>query len=278
MDWLIGLGLRAGFGLLRLMGPRFGPAFGAFLARNLGPITPAHRIARDNIAAAFPEKSVAERAAILTEAWDNLGRTACEYVHMDRIWDFDPENPKPDGLISASAETGAIYERLRDDGKPAIVFSAHLANWELPAISAAKHGLPSAVLYRTPNNPHIARDVVALRTAHRLPRHGHAFCSKEHALPLKPPQQHTIHPRFLDHRPDGTTFDGDLERHPSQLASCCVHGYGASMHRVSLDSSRHGASHLSEGHSAQRARPRSHNQRAWQSAGRSRGCWWRSNC
>jgi KDO2-lipid IV(A) lauroyltransferase len=61
MDWLIGLALRAGFGLLRLMGPRFGPAFGAFLARNLGPITPAHRIARDNIAAAFPEKSVAER-------------------------------------------------------------------------------------------------------------------------------------------------------------------------------------------------------------------------
>ena len=90
MDWLIGLALRAGFGLLRLMGPSFGPAFGACLARNLGPITPAHRIARDNIAAAFPEKSVAERAAILTEAWDNLGRTACEYVHMDRIWDFDP--------------------------------------------------------------------------------------------------------------------------------------------------------------------------------------------
>jgi KDO2-lipid IV(A) lauroyltransferase len=102
MNFLIGLLLRAGFGFLRLLGPRFGPALGAFLARNLGPITPAHRIGRDNIAAAFPEKSAAERAAILTEAWDNLGRTACEYVHMDRIWDFDPENPGRDGHIEAA--------------------------------------------------------------------------------------------------------------------------------------------------------------------------------
>ena len=163
MNFLIGLLLRAGFGFLRLLGPRLAPALGAFLARNLGPITPAHRIGRDNIAAAFPEKSAAERAAILREAWDNLGRTACEYVHMDRIWDFDPENPKPDGLISASAETVALYERLRNDGKPAIVFSAHLANWELPAVAAAKHGIESAVLYRTPNNAAVAREILRLR-------------------------------------------------------------------------------------------------------------------
>jgi KDO2-lipid IV(A) lauroyltransferase len=163
MNFLIGLALRAGFGLLRLLGPRLAPALGAFLARNLGPITPAHRIGRDNIAAAFPEKSAAERAAILREAWDNLGRTACEYVHMDRIWDFDPENPKPGGHISASAETVALYERLRDDGKPAIVFSAHLANWELPAVAAAKHGIDSAVLYRTPNNAAVAREILRLR-------------------------------------------------------------------------------------------------------------------
>ncbi|MFN8981359.1 MAG: lipid A biosynthesis lauroyl acyltransferase [Alphaproteobacteria bacterium] len=163
MNFLIGLALRAGFGLLRLMGPNFGPAFGAFLARNLGPITPAHRIGRENIAAAFPEKSAAERAAILREAWDNLGRTACEYVHMDRIWDFDPENPKPGGHISASDETVALYARLRDDGKPAIVFSAHLANWELPAVAAAKHGIDSAVLYRTPNNAAVAREILRLR-------------------------------------------------------------------------------------------------------------------
>jgi KDO2-lipid IV(A) lauroyltransferase len=161
-DRLFGLLVRAVFALLRLLGPDTGPRIGSFLTRNLGPLTSANRIARENIAAAFPDKTEAERAAILTEAWDNLGRVACEYVHMDRIWDFDPANPQA-GRITASPETVALYERLRDDGKPAIVFSAHLANWELPAIAAARHGIESAVLYRTPNSPAVAKEILRLR-------------------------------------------------------------------------------------------------------------------
>jgi len=161
-DRLFGLLVRAVFALLRLLGPDAGPRIGAFLARSLGPLTSANRIARENIAGAFPEKSDAERAAILREAWDNLGRVACEYVHMDRIWDFDPARPGA-GRITASPETVGLYERLREDGKPAIVFSAHLANWELPAIAAAKHGIESAVLYRTPNSPSVAKEILRLR-------------------------------------------------------------------------------------------------------------------
>lgn len=161
-DSLFGLLVRAVFALLRLLGPDRGPRIGAFLARSLGPITGAHRIARENIAAAFPDRTQAERDAILTEAWDNLGRVACEYVHMDRIWDFDIDHPGR-GRITATPETVALYNRLRDDGKPAIVFSAHLANWELPAIAAAKHGIDSAVLYRTPNSPAVAKAILELR-------------------------------------------------------------------------------------------------------------------
>lgn len=161
-DRLFGLLVRAVFALLRLLGPDRGPRIGAFLARRLGPLTSANRIARENIAAAFPDKSEAERAAILAEAWDNLGRVACEYVHMDRIWDFDLDRPMV-GRITATPETIALYNRLRDDGKPAIVFSAHLANWELPAIAAARHGIDSAVLYRTPNSPAVAQEILRLR-------------------------------------------------------------------------------------------------------------------
>jgi KDO2-lipid IV(A) lauroyltransferase len=161
-DRLFGLLVRGVFALLRLLGPDTGPKIGAAIARTLGPLTSANRIARENIAGAFPDKTEAERAAILREAWDNLGRVACEYVHMDRIWDFDPANPEA-GRITASAQTVALYERLRDDGKPAIVFSAHLANWELPAIAAARHGIESAVLYRTPNSPAVAKEILRLR-------------------------------------------------------------------------------------------------------------------
>lgn len=161
-DRLFGLLVRAVFALLRLLGPESGPKIGAAITRTLGPLTGAHRIARDNIAGAFPDRTETERAAILREAWDNLGRVACEYVHMDRIWDFDPAHPDA-GRITASPETVALYERLRDDGKPAIVFSAHLANWELPAIAAARHGIESAVLYRTPNSPAVAKEILRLR-------------------------------------------------------------------------------------------------------------------
>jgi len=161
-DRLFGLLVRGVFALLRLLGPDAGPKIGAAITRTLGPLTSAHRIARENIAGAFPDATEAQRAIILREAWDNLGRVACEYVHMDRIWDFDPEHPEA-GRVTASPETVALYERLRDDGKPAIVFSAHLANWELPAIAAARHGIESAVLYRTPNSPAVAKEILRLR-------------------------------------------------------------------------------------------------------------------
>jgi len=161
-DELLGLLVRGLFALMRLLGSRFGPALGGVVARGLGPLTPAHRIGRQNIAAAFPERPEAERRAILREAWDNLGRTACEYVHMDRIWDFDPERPEA-GRIVASPETVARYATLRDDGRPALIFAAHLANWELPAIAAARHGIDAAVLYRTPNSRAVAREILRLR-------------------------------------------------------------------------------------------------------------------
>jgi KDO2-lipid IV(A) lauroyltransferase len=161
-DALLATLIRGLFVFVRALGPDRSAALGAWVARSFGPLFPAHRIARDNIRAAFPEKSEAERAVILREAWDNLGRVACEYVHMDRIWDFDPANGNS-GRIQASEATIRRYVALAEDGKPALLFAAHLANWEIPAIAAARHGLASAVLYRTPNNPRIAADIVALR-------------------------------------------------------------------------------------------------------------------
>jgi KDO2-lipid IV(A) lauroyltransferase len=154
--------VRALFGLVRLLGPDRAGALGAAIARRFGPLVKAHRIALDNIRQAFPDLPAAGHARILAEAWDNLGRTAAEYVHLDRLWDFDPDSAAA-GRIEIAPEVVARFLALREDGKPALFFAAHLANWELPAIAAAKHGLASAVLYRTPNNAAVARDIVALR-------------------------------------------------------------------------------------------------------------------
>ena len=154
--------VRAAFALLRALGPDRASAFGGAAARTLGPLLPVHRVALDNLRGAFPDMPEAERRRVLREAWDNLGRTSCEYVHMDRIWDFDEARPNS-GRIEIAPGSTAVFERLRSDGKPALIFAAHMGNWERPAVAAARHGLEAAVLYRRPNNPFVARDILALR-------------------------------------------------------------------------------------------------------------------
>jgi Kdo2-lipid IVA lauroyltransferase/acyltransferase len=153
--------VRALFALVRALGPDRAGALGAFVARRVGPLSKAHRIALGNVAAAFPELPAEAQRRIVDEAWENLGRTAAEYVHLERIWDFDLDGPP--GRIEIDRAAVERFLALREDGKPALFFAAHLANWELPAVAAAKHGLASAVLYRTPNNEAVARDIRALR-------------------------------------------------------------------------------------------------------------------
>ena len=51
------------------------------------------------------------------------------------------------------------------DEKPALVFTAHYANWELPAVCAAVCNVDSAVLYRRPNIPAIDKWLHKTRAA-----------------------------------------------------------------------------------------------------------------
>jgi len=131
--------------------------------RTMGPWLPEHRVGRANLAAAFPEKSPAEIEAILRGAWDNLGRVAAEFAHIDRLWDYDPAHPGH-GRIMASDESEQIVLRLRDDGKPALIFAAHLANWELAAVGATGYGLGTTVLYRRPNLKAVSDEIIGLRS------------------------------------------------------------------------------------------------------------------
>ncbi len=149
----------------------------ARVARRIGPWLPEHRIGRENLAAAFPEKAAAEIEAILGEVWDNLGRVGAEFAHMDRV--FDINLAKPDaGRITFSQRTGELFEQLRNDGKGALIFSAHLANWELPALAGPAFDLDSAVLFRRPNLVAVDRAIQKVRgvnmgrlvaTAHNAP-------------------------------------------------------------------------------------------------------------
>jgi len=130
------------------------------IARNVGPLLPAHQIGRTNLRAAFPEKDGAWIERTLRGAWDNLGRVAAEYVHLAQLWDFDTERPDSGRILTDALP---LFNQLLNDGKPALCFAAHLANWELPALAAAAHGMPSAVVYRMPNNVAVANEIMRIR-------------------------------------------------------------------------------------------------------------------
>ncbi len=136
--------------------------FAGWFMRSAGPLLPEQRVGRANLAAAYPDKSPAEIDNILRGVWDNLGRVGASFAHLDRLWDYDAERGEP-GRVEFSPETLQRYLRLRDDGKPALIFAAHLANWELPALAATAHGVATAILFRRPNIGDIDRLVREIR-------------------------------------------------------------------------------------------------------------------
>ena len=121
------------------------------LSRLIGSKLREDKIGRDNLKAAFPEKTPEEIEAILAGVWDNLGRVGAEFAHLDRIWDYDRDHPEKLSNIDLAPRTIELFDRLRNDGKPALIFASHLGNWELPALAAVAHGLDVAILYRRPN-------------------------------------------------------------------------------------------------------------------------------
>ncbi|KIZ46431.1 MULTISPECIES: lipid A biosynthesis lauroyl acyltransferase [Rhodopseudomonas] len=131
--------------------------------RRVGPLLPEQKIGRANLTAAFPEKSPEEIETILAGVWENLGRVAAEFAHLDHVWDFDPDHPER-GRVEITPRTLELFEQLRLDGKPALIFASHLGNWELPAVAAVAHGLDTAVLFRRPNIASVDRIIQELRS------------------------------------------------------------------------------------------------------------------
>lgn len=154
--------IRALFGFLRLLGPDRSSDLGGWLLRTASPLIPVNRVALANIRATFPEMRDDEVKRIARAAWENLGRVAAEYAHLKDIFDYDYHNPdRPSRVEVAGIEH---FIALKDDDRPGLIFSAHLANWELPAICAATYDLETTAVFRAPNDPAIAAIVHEIRS------------------------------------------------------------------------------------------------------------------
>lgn len=151
------------FGALNLL--KLAPAdpairFADRLARKIGPKTSRHKLMLVNLKRAYPEKSEEERAEIALDSWGNMGRLAAEYVFLDRLFDFDPANPKPGRVEVIGTDT---FLELRENPRPFIVFTAHSGNFELLAVAGSAFGLDVTVLFRPPNNPYVAKRIFDFR-------------------------------------------------------------------------------------------------------------------
>ncbi len=136
--------------------------FAGALMRTIGPLLPENRIGRENLRAAFPAKSDAEINKILAGVWDNLGRIAVEFAHLEEFCVEGTGRQTPD-VITYAPEAVEHYQRMLEKGKPMLGFAAHLANWELPAVVAKALVPQSAVLYRRPNIRPISDVIVEMR-------------------------------------------------------------------------------------------------------------------
>ena len=154
-------------GLLRMLRltnrKRTADIVGAIL-RRLGPLLPEHRIGRANLSAAFPDMPAEEIERILSSVWDNLGRVAVEFPHLDRLVlqaSADDIDAGDDVIYDETVAARFIAARER---MPAVFFTAHLANWEIPALMAAQFDVPMNVLFRPPSLPAIRDAILKIRS------------------------------------------------------------------------------------------------------------------
>ena len=138
------VGLTLALGFLRLLSPEAASNLGGFLGRTIGPRLGVTSRARRNLRLAFPDKPEGEISRIVRDMWDNLGRVAAEYPHLARITAPDS------GRVTLDVES---VRDLRDRKTAGILASAHLANWEILPVTAARFGLDMTGIVREPNNP-----------------------------------------------------------------------------------------------------------------------------
>ena len=158
--WLIAQLTFAMLNLARLLPASWAIELGATLGQQLGPLSGRNKLVLENLRLAFPEKSQDELRTIARRSWRNLFRLGAEYVFLEKLIDYDPDAPDA-GLVEI--EGVEIFKRLREQNASCIFFTGHIGNFELLPICAAAYGLEITALFRPPNNPYIAKRLLAAR-------------------------------------------------------------------------------------------------------------------
>ena len=119
---------------------------GAALGELIAALGVRRRVAVENLARALPERSEAERAAILRATYRELGRVGVEYLRLAEL------ARAPAGKVVARISGLEHLERARVAGRGAILLSGHVGNAELlGAVLGQQHAVDFVV--RPLSNP-----------------------------------------------------------------------------------------------------------------------------
>jgi KDO2-lipid IV(A) lauroyltransferase len=106
------------------------------------------RVARENLATAFPDRDEAFRRRVLFRFWQHLGRLVVEFLRSPGL---SPEDV--DRLVDIDPEGYARFERAYGEGKGAVVVTAHFGNFELLGSIWSRRNLPvTAITKRLSRN------------------------------------------------------------------------------------------------------------------------------
>ncbi|NOT35043.1 MAG: lysophospholipid acyltransferase family protein [Candidatus Eisenbacteria bacterium] len=129
---------------------------GALLGSTVQSLGVRAKVARANLARAFPDAPAARRAAILTAHYRELGRVACEYPRL-------PELVRaPFGEVMAATRGVEHLDAAARDGRGAIILTAHYGAFEFGgAWIGQRH--PTSFVVQGISNPSVDAWVTALR-------------------------------------------------------------------------------------------------------------------
>jgi Kdo2-lipid IVA lauroyltransferase/acyltransferase len=112
---------------------------GSVLARRMALGSKRNARALANLKVAFPEFNEAERQAIVSNMWDNFGRTLAEILVLDRIAEAHSR------ITIANPE---LLSRLRFEERGIVFAGLHFGNWEVISIALAQQGINPVGVYK----------------------------------------------------------------------------------------------------------------------------------
>lgn len=146
-DRISDVAIRAVLGLARAVPYRFRvPMTGWIMAQLVARVAGYRRRVAENLDYVLPELPADRRRWMLSAVPDNVGRSVAELYSgtefLDRVRDIPLEGPG-----------AALLERLRAEGRPAVLVTGHFGNYDVARASLIARGYPLGGLYKPMKNP-----------------------------------------------------------------------------------------------------------------------------